>query len=401
MVYTENNINTVWDSKTQTFHGGQEHRFIDNFVEDFSVTTNYLGTPHKALEAAKEAIYDIHHYPAANQEPAKSCLAKFLWGSDYAKYNGRLLMGNGASELIDLVVRKALLMFTREGIQLPTWKGSPWNVQYREYQRSAETNGFKILDPSNPEKVDMICIVNPCNPTGDYFPIEPLKEWIKNNVKPGGCVIVGKCVLKKERKKKKERKNVLIEWLLDESMQPWHSPDFRNDSLISQHEFIREMYETEAISIHVMHSWTKIWSCTGLRIGSVICPTVEHCEALRKIQVPWSVNGPALKFVEKVVEDQDYLNETWKNTGRMRAYLIDQLKSLGFDEWEYHGEPFLSWVWLDMKNEEKAARAVELARKAGVPVRSGKPGYQCNSFIRVAVRKEDKVQVLINAWKSL
>lgn len=49
-------VNNVWDSKTQTFHGGQEHRFISNFVEDFSVTTNYLGTPRKALEAAKEAV---------------------------------------------------------------------------------------------------------------------------------------------------------------------------------------------------------------------------------------------------------------------------------------------------------------------------------------------------------
>lgn len=46
----------VWDSKTQTFHGGQEHRFLDNFIEDFSVTTNYMGTPVKALEAAKEAV---------------------------------------------------------------------------------------------------------------------------------------------------------------------------------------------------------------------------------------------------------------------------------------------------------------------------------------------------------
>lgn len=48
--------NNVWDTKTQTFHGGQEHRFINNFVEDFSVTTNYLGTPRKALEAAREAV---------------------------------------------------------------------------------------------------------------------------------------------------------------------------------------------------------------------------------------------------------------------------------------------------------------------------------------------------------
>lgn len=58
----------VWDAKTQTFHGGQEHRFIKNFVEDFSVTTNYLGTPKKALEAAKEAvnIYILHNQNKRN-----------------------------------------------------------------------------------------------------------------------------------------------------------------------------------------------------------------------------------------------------------------------------------------------------------------------------------------------
>lgn len=38
-------------------------------------------------------------------------------------------MGNGASELIDLVVRKALLSFMQKGITQPTWKGSPWDVQ--------------------------------------------------------------------------------------------------------------------------------------------------------------------------------------------------------------------------------------------------------------------------------
>lgn len=144
---------------------------------------------------------EIHHYPAANQEPAKSYLAEFLWGKEtYADHHGRLLMGNGASELIDLVVRKALLAAATRGESQPTWKGSPWNVQYREYQRSAETNGFKILDPSNPEKADMICIVNPCNPTGDYFSVEPLKEWIKNNVKEGGSVIVGKCLYSAEKR---------------------------------------------------------------------------------------------------------------------------------------------------------------------------------------------------------
>ncbi|KAI9273693.1 pyridoxal phosphate-dependent transferase [Sporodiniella umbellata] len=368
----------VWDTKTQTFHGGQEHRFIENFIEDFSVTTNYLGTPPKALKAAKEAMNQIHHYPAANQEPAKSKLAEFLWEQEASQHQHRLLMGNGASELIDLVVRKALLSANKQGIRRPSWKGGPWNIQYREYQRSAETNGFKILEPENPAAVDMLCIVNPCNPTGEYYSVDIMKSWIEKNIKDEGCVIV------------------------DESMQVWSSEKFRLDSLISEHEFLKQMWDERGVSVHVMHSWTKIWSCTGLRVGSVICPTDEHCEALRRIQVPWSVNGPALAFVEAVVDEKDYLKTTWTNTPRLRASLIKSLKALPIaQEWEFEGQPFLSWIWINMKDAVVASKAESLARKAGVPVRSGKPGYNCPTFIRVAVRKDKHNQVLVNAWKEL
>jgi len=47
---------TVWDTKTQQFHGGQDWKFLNNFVEDFSVTTNCLGTPVRAIQAARDAV---------------------------------------------------------------------------------------------------------------------------------------------------------------------------------------------------------------------------------------------------------------------------------------------------------------------------------------------------------
>lgn len=70
---------------------------------------------------------EIHHYPAANQEPAKTCLAEFLWPDTATEHHGRLLLGNGASELIDLVVRKTRQNYAAD--RRPTWKGGPWNVQ--------------------------------------------------------------------------------------------------------------------------------------------------------------------------------------------------------------------------------------------------------------------------------
>ncbi|CAG8463056.1 18572_t:CDS:2 [Acaulospora morrowiae] len=371
-------LSNVWDTKLQQFHGGQDWNHLDNFIEDFSVTTNALGTPKAALEASREAVSNFQSSQSSNQEPAKTSLAQFLWPDDYLKHKDRLLLGNGASELIDLAIRSA---------PSGPWKPGPWDTQYKEYQRSAEANNRTALPSKDTNRATLLCIVNPCNPTGDYFTVEELKRWIIDNVEDGGVVLV------------------------DESMQPWQLSEFRSDSLISQHEFLASIYRESNVSVYVIHSWTKIWSCAGLRVGSVVCPTAQHCDALKRIQVPWSVNGPALAFLDTVVKDHEYMERTWEVTTRWRAELIDRLMSLSKaivdshnDErlaWKFHGKKFLSWVWIDMKTIEIAEEAVAKAKAAGVPVRSGNPGYDRPTFVRVAVREPSKVDFLIQAWKTL
>merc|ERR1740127_318992 len=69
---------TSWDLNTQQPHGGQEWSKLDNFCEDFSVTTNCMGPPWAAISAATATLQHLHHYPAANFEPAISDLARFL-----------------------------------------------------------------------------------------------------------------------------------------------------------------------------------------------------------------------------------------------------------------------------------------------------------------------------------
>ncbi|KAI8827162.1 pyridoxal phosphate-dependent transferase [Fimicolochytrium jonesii] len=366
---------TVWDTKTQQFHGGQEWQFIDNFVEDFSVTTNGLGLPKKALQAARDSLDISHHYPAADQEPAKTNLAKFYAPDGFESVHERLLLGNGASELIDLVTRAA-----PEG----PWKPGPWTVQYKEYERSAIALGRKVLAPKDATPASLTCIVNPNNPTGDYMNIEALKKYIEETVADNTDVMV------------------------DESMQPWHSPSFRSDSLISQPTWIANLFQTRGIAVYLIHSWTKLWSCTGLRLGSLVCPTVAHCTALKKVQVPWSVNVPALAFLQVVTssDEQPFLDETWAVTTPWRTYTVDALTTLGQHVnsgkgWTITGEPFLSWVWIDMHDAEVAAQAVELAKRAGVPVRSGVPGYACHTCVRAAVRKPELVDKLVRAWQPL
>merc|ERR1719379_2139705 len=94
------------------------------------------------------------------------------------------------------------------------------------------------------DKFAILAVINPCNPTGEYLPVEELKTFIEEkSIKDGrqGC-----CVL------------------VDESMQLWRGENWREDSLVSQREWVRKMDAEHGVQVFIIHSWTKIWSCPGV-----------------------------------------------------------------------------------------------------------------------------------------
>jgi histidinol-phosphate/aromatic aminotransferase/cobyric acid decarboxylase-like protein len=349
---------------TQQPHGGQDWSSIDNFVEDFSVTTNFMGPPWTAIGAATAALQHLHHYPAANFEPALTHLAEFLAPSSSAALKTRLLLGNGASELIDLV--------TRVGAH----QGSFFvqDDQYKEYARAALAHGREKV--SDVDDFSLAAIVNPCNPTGAYRNVKEMKEYLETTCKNNTTV------------------------LIDESMQPWIGPHWREDSLVSEAEWVQKMCKERDVRIFVIHSWTKLWSCPGLRIGSIVAPTVNDIVTMKEHQVPWSLNVCALAFLSAAIKDIDFLEQTWAVTPRWRADTIKELTSM-FPTWVFHGEKSLSWIWIDVKSSTTAQDAARLAKSAGVPIRWGGLGYNMPEFIRLAVRSPHKQSVLFEALKPL
>ena len=252
--------------------------------------------------------------------------------------------------------------------------------EYKEYERSALAQDRPILPRSTIDAISsmttkpaILSIVNPCNPTGDFLSLEKLKEWILNNSQRGTFVLV------------------------DESMLPWIGPDFQQYSAVQfQHEFV----STHGVFIFVIHSWTKIWSCPGLRLGSIICPTEDLLLEFKRKQVPWSVNGPALAFLNTVVCDKIYMQQTWDITSKWRAEIYRALKEISNGAWDLSGETWLSWIWVNVKDEMTAEKLVNVARQDGVPIRWGKHGYGRPEHIRIAVRHPDKVNILIQAFRK-
>ena len=286
-------------------------------------------------------------------------LQNFIWPEAGTKYERQFMMGNGASELIDLVVRSAM---PQDGTA-PAWKPGGTVTQYKEYERSSKAQGMVTKDASARD-IQLTCIVNPCNPTGDYMAVGDMMKYIEEHVPDGTTVMV------------------------DESMQPWHGPEWRSDSLTCNMEWIQAQYESRGVKVWIMHSWTKIWSCAGLRLGSVIGPNPAVVAAVRKKQVPWSLNTCAIAFCAEAVDDVEYLEDTWAKTPAWRKLSTDVL-SAEYPHWSVHGEPWLSWLWIDTKDAELTEKIVVAAKANGTPVRTGAAGYNMPTFFRMAVRSPE------------
>lgn len=79
------------------------------------------------------------------------------------------------------------------------------------------------------ERAAMLSLVNPSNPTGDFMPLAQLKQWIEATADDDSFV------------------------LIDESMLPWHSADWKSESLLSAGDWIADLYTKRKVAVFVMH----------------------------------------------------------------------------------------------------------------------------------------------------
>eukprot|EP01084_Bolivina_argentea_P148327 259349_1 len=370
-------------------HGGQDWK-MTNYVEDFSVTTNALSTPLSGINAIKESIVNIDHYPPLDNEPALTDLAAFIWKNEYKKnQNGdrfnklksSLILGNGASELVDIMMRVC-----KEN-DVKSFRPGPTKIQYKDYERCAKQNKFKILK-SNNDSAHLLSMVNPTNPTGDFMNLDVMKKYIEDHAADNSFVIV------------------------DESMIFWYGKHWRTQSLSSQYEWINKLHSTRNITLFINFSWTKIWKCCGIRIGSMIAFNEKCRKQIVRKQCPWSVNALGLSFISGASKDEEYMNKTWKITKLWRSKMVQEIEDIfnNNTDGEYdddnklnislYGETFLSWIWCDTHNALLAKLCHENCKNYGVPIRYALHGYNQPSCIRFGVRKPSSTKVLYNALRN-
>jgi len=301
-------------------------------------------------------IDDISRYPTPQARGFRAALAAHL-----GLPQERLLIGNGANELIHLF----FLWKRPQKVLIP----SP---AFSEYARAAglvdarvEYFSLPLEAPFDKSQVtrrlagaDLLVFCSPNNPTGFLYHGEALRELIAEA----------------------EGKGVTV--LLDESFLPLTGREPKESLAAAGYR-----------NLWVVASLTKLWALPGLRLG-YLCGPQEEIKILTQKGDPWRVNALAQRAGVYCLAAEGYLEESLALIQREREYLIKELKEIGGLR-VFPGEA----NFLLLKGEKEGFSSGELWRKLasrGILIRdaSNYPGLD-RRFFRIAVlQRKNNIRLL-------
>ena len=338
-------------------HGGDRYR--NNIQMDFSVNINPLGVPEGIKNSFEDLIEGMEYYPDMDVISLKEKLSeKLCISKEY------LLFGNGASELMMAVMHA----YTPKKIVVPV-------PSFIGYERAAcavdlkidfyEMNSCFEIDEDIlnrlDEDVDLLILANPNNPTGKLIDASLLDRILK------------KC----------RDENILV--LLDECF-------IKLSDNGDEHSLISKFLDFP--NLLLLRAFTKTYAIPGVRLGYLVCSDLDKISRIEKHIPEWNVSTIAQSIGIKVLEDNDYINESLKVIRNEREYLEGELANLGLN-YIKSSTNFL------MFKSDKINFYQELL-KLGILIRDcGNYRGIDRGFYRIAIKKHDENVKLIEAMKTI
>lgn len=326
----------------------------EGFV-DFSVNINPLG-PSPMVGPALSSL-DLAAYPDQEGTEVKKALSVLTGVSP-----GRIVLGNGSTQLIHLLARTCLNPGDRAVIFAPTF--CEYEVACRlagarvAFVRANEASRFVWDMPAALRKIKrlrprLVFLCNPNNPTGIYLNQSEVEEL---------ALVVGDGLL-----------------VLDEAYISFVEGTWASEHLLSLGNVV------------LLHSLTKDYALAALRLGYALCPE-GVAAALTSAQPFWSINSLAQKAGAVSLSDREHLERSLDTVARGKAYLRWELAVLGLKV-----PPSAANFLLVEVGDAAGVRASLLRRGCGV--------RDCSSFglpryIRIGARTVPECERLIAALKS-
>ncbi|HVB63301.1 MAG TPA: histidinol-phosphate transaminase [Nitrolancea sp.] len=326
---------------------------IDDVIK-LDTNENPYGTTLRVQEAL--ASYDRYHrYPDPDQRNARERI------SDYAGAPvERIIMGNGADELIDLILLATLDPGDEVIVPIPTFgvyaqRPPLFNGVTRLVDRQADFElDLDAIEAAITERTKVIFIASPNNPTGNLVSQQQLVRLLRT----GALVVVDEAYF-----------------------------EFATKTLLP--------FASEFDNMVVLRTFSKWAGLAGMRLGYGIFP-LSLASQLWKVKQPFNVSVAGLKAVEAVLDDVDYLQESVRRIRVERGRLYRALRKLNFlQPFPSQGNYILCRVTRGDAHmvQRRLARLGILVRHYGSP--------DLRDYLRVSVGKPEETDVLIAALHAL
>ena len=320
-------------------------------VIDFSSNILPDGPSPWVREALLKARFD--RYPDRESTELVEVISR-VYGID----TGRMLVGNGCSELIHLVASAFLNRNTHILVLGPT---------FSEYERVCKLQGCQVMelrsDPSEQflvtpssvlqaleeSKPEMVWLCNPNNPTGRSIQADNLLHWLDRF--PHTLFVV-------------------------------------DESYIEFTEALSTVIHADRPNLIVLRSLTKMHAIAGLRLGFMVAAQAL-IEEMRMHRIAWSVNAMAQVAGVAAVQDTGYYQTALLRLQSEKNRLVACLSQMGF-----RSVPSDTCFFLLQVGDSSSTRQKLLTK--GVLVRSC-DSFALSDFVRISVRTKPENDQLIDA----
>lgn len=326
---------------------------------------NPMGPNPKVVEAIVKAAGDINLYPDGSAHYLKQAIVEYH--KDHNITMDEIVVGNGSNEIIEMAIKA--LVFHGEEIIIS-------EQAFVVYELIATANDLKLnLVPQKKghiididgyikhinDRTKLICLVNPNNPTGTYYPKSDFEKILK--AAPKDCII-----------------------LVDEAYVDYADAADYPDSM---------NYRKDFANLIICRTFSKAFGMSGLRLGYGIT-TPEIADYINRVREPFNTNHIAQMAGIAALNDRDYVKKSVETNRVGKEMYYAACKRLGLEYLPTQGNFILIRVG---ETKDAGMKCFDYMLRKGVIVRPV-GNYKFPEWIRISIGLPDQNERCIEALEG-
>jgi histidinol-phosphate aminotransferase len=321
-----------------------------------------LGASPQAVDALRAATAQVHRYPDGSCAALREALGKL-----FALASERIVCGAGSDELIGLLARAYCgpgdeVLYTEHGfLMYPIAARTAGATPVAVPERNLTADVAALLAAVN-DRTRIVFLANPNNPTGTYLTAAAMA-----------------------RLRAGLPEDVLL--VVDAAYAEYVDHD--------DYTWSRELVD-ENDNVVVTRTFSKIYGLGGLRLGWAYGPP-SVIDVLNRVRNPFNVSSVAQAAGIAALADQPFIRQAQAHNTLWRAWTLQQLRGLGLDVGDSHGN-FVLVRFPSGAGRDAGAADAFLKSRGLIARRMG--AYRLPDALRITIGREEEMRAVIDAFEA-